>query len=198
MQSYQTGVRATIALVLICVFGWYSSSGLAQTRGEPQQFSANFVDINTGRTGPIQISVTRWSTADERNVMQQALFKKGQDGLLEAVRDMRSVGRIYTPGNIGYDLRYAEMRSLPDGGREIILATDRPMSFWEVVNQPRSAQYPFTWVQFKMRPDGTGEGKLAVAARITGEEADKLIEVEDFAISPVRLQNIRLSKGDNN
>lgn len=198
MQSYQTGLRATIALVLICVFGWYSSSGLAQTRGESQQFSANFVDINTGRTGPIQISVIRWSTADERNSLQQALFKKGQDGLLEAVRDMRSVGRIYTPGNIGYDLRYAEMRKLPDGGREIILATDRPMSFWEVVNQPRSAQYPFTWVQFKMRPDGTGEGKLAVAARITGEEADKLIEVEDFAISPVRLQNIRVSKGDNN
>ena len=95
---------------------------------------------------------------------------------------MRSVGRIYTPGSIGYDLRYAEERKLPDGGREIILATDRPMSFWEIVNRPRSAEYPFTWVQFTMRPDGTGEGKLAVAARIIGEEADDLIEVEDFAI----------------
>ena len=99
---------------------------------------------------------------------------------------MRSVGRIYTPGSIGYDLRYAEERKLPDGGREIILATDRPMSFWEIVNRPRSAEYPFTWVQFTMRPDGTGEGKLAVAARIIGEEADDLIEVEDFAIYPVR------------
>ena len=66
-----------------------------------------------------------------------------------------------------------------------------------MVNQPRSAQYPFTWVQFKMKPERTGEGKLAVAARITGEEADELIEVEDFAISPVRLQNIRSRKGDN-
>ncbi len=83
------------------------------------------------------------------------------------------------------------------GTREIILATDRPMSFWEIVNRPRSAEYPFTWIQFRMGPDGTGEGKLAVAARIVGEEADDLIEVEDFAIYPVRLQNIKSRKGDN-
>ena len=50
---------------------------------------------------------------------------------------MRSVGRISTPGSIGYDLHYAEERKLPDGGREIILATNRPMSFWEMV---RSAE----------------------------------------------------------
>jgi hypothetical protein len=48
-----------------------------------------------------------------------------------------------------------------------------------------------------MKPDGKGEGKLAVAARIIGEEADRLIEVEDFAIQPVRLQNIR-SRRDTN
>ena len=71
------------------------------------------------------------------------------------------------------------------------------MSFWEIVNSPRSAQYPFTWVQFKMKPDGNGDGKLAVAARIDGEEADQLIEVEDFAIYPVRLQNIRSTKDRN-
>jgi hypothetical protein len=48
-----------------------------------------------------------------------------------------------------------------------------------------------------MKPDGKGEGKLAIAARIVGEEADRLIEVEDFAIHPVRLQNIRSSKDSN-
>ena len=185
-----------LAIVLICVFGW-NSAGNAQTRGEPEKFSASYVDINTGRTGPVQISVTRWSTPAERATLQQTLFKKGQDALLEALRDMRSVGRISTPGNIGYDLRFAEQRSLPDGGKEIILATDRPMSFWEIVNKPRSSQYPFTWLQFRMRPDGTGQGKVAVAARIIGEEADDLIEVEDFAIQPVRLENIRSEKARN-
>jgi hypothetical protein len=196
MTTHRSSVGAFITLVLICIFGG-NSAGIAQTRGEPEEFSASYVDINTGRTGPIQISVTRWSTSSERTTLQQTLFKKGQDALLDALRDMRSVGRIHTPGSIGYDLRFAEQRSLPDGGRELIFATDRPMSFWELTNQPRSAQYPFTWVQFRVGPDGRGEGKIAVAARITGEEADDLIEVEDFAIQPVRLQNIKSAKGRN-
>ena len=197
MTTHSTRRGAVLALALSCVFGVYSATGRAQTRGEPEQFTASYVDINSGQTGPVQISVTRWSTPAERKTLTSTLFKKGQDALLASLRDMRSVGRIYTPGSIGYELRYAEQRTLPDGGREIILATDRPMSFWELVNRPRSSQYPFTWVQFTMRSDGTGEGKLAVAARITGEEADDLIEVEDFAISPVRLQNIKARKGDN-
>jgi hypothetical protein len=197
MTTHRARLGAFAFLVLICLFAWYSVHALAQTRGEPEHFAGSYVDLNTGRTGPIQISVTRWSTSAERATLQQKIFQKGQDALLDTLRDMRSVGRIYTPGSIGYDLRYAEERTLPEGGREIILATDRPMSFWEILNQPRSAQYPFTWVEFRMRPDGTGEGKLAVAARIVGEEADDLIEVEDFAIQPVRLQNIRSRKGEN-
>lgn len=196
MTTYRR-LGASFALILIWAFCWYSGQGFAQTRGQAEQFSASYTDLNSGRSGPVQISVTRWSTAAERTTLTQTLFKKGQDSLLDTLRDMRSVGRISSPGSIGYDLRYAEERKLPDGGREIILATDRPMSFWEIVNRPISAQYPFTWVQFKMRPDGTGEGKIAVAARIIGEEADDLIEVEDFAISPVRLQNIKSTKGSN-
>ena len=144
-----------------------------------------------------RFSVTRWSTPAERTDADQTLFKKGQDALLDTLRDMRSVGRIHTPGNIGYDLRYAEQRRAARRRREIILATDRPMSFWEIVNRPLSSEYPFTWVQFKIRPDGTGEGKIAVARAIVGEEADDSIESPDFAISPVRLQNIRSRKGAN-
>lgn len=190
MTSYRFRTATFIILAFIGIFG-LNSVGKAQTRGDAAHFTASYVDINTGRTGPVEISVTRWTTKDERARLQQALFKDGQDQLLDKLRDTRSVGRIYTPGSIGYDLRFAEERTLPDGGREIILATDRPMSFWEITNRPRSAEYPFTWVQFRLRADGTGDGTLAVAARITGEEADDLIEVEDFALQPVRLQNIR-------
>lgn len=194
MTTHRTGVSVLLVLALIGVFGW-NSAGVAQTHGQPEHFTANFVDLNTGRAGPVQMSVTRWTTEAERTAFQQAIFKKGQNGLLDVVRDSRSVGRIYTPGSIGYDLRYAESKALPDGGREIILATDRPMSFREITSRPISSEYPFTWVQFRIRPDGSGEGTLFVAARIIGEEADDLIEVQDFSITPVRLQNITSRKG---
>ena len=195
MNTHRTRAASGIAVAFLCVFG-LNSAGIAQSNAEPEKFSASYVDINTGRSGPVQISVTRWSTAAERETLQQTLFKKGQDALLDTLRDMRSVGRISTPGNIGWDLRFAMQRPLPDGGREIILATDRPMSIAEIMNKPRSSEYPFTWLQFRIQPDGKGQGKVAVAARIIGEEADDLIEVEDFAIQPVRLENIRAEKAN--
>ena len=196
MTRHRLNPLLLFGLALASVVSWHVAVSTAQTLGEPEHFVASYVDLNTSRTGPVQMDVRRWSTEAERAALVQTLFKQGSNELLDKLRDMRSVGRIYTPGSIGYDLRYAQQTKLPDGGREIVLATDRPMGFWEIVNSPRSSQYPFTWVQFRMRPDGTGEGKLAVAARITGEEADQLIEVEDFAIYPVRLQNIK-SRKDN-
>jgi hypothetical protein len=191
MKQHRLNPLLLFVVAVAAIVSWHVAVGTAQTLGRPEHFTASYVDLNTGRTGPVELDVRRWSTPAERDMLVQTLFKEGSDELLDKLRDMPSVGRIYTPGSIGYDLRYAAQRRLPDGGREIILATDRPMSFWELANSPRSVQYPFTWVQFTMKPDGTGEGKLAVAARIVGEEADRLIEVEDFAIYPVRLQNIK-------
>lgn len=182
------------SLVLCSAVLSFSPAVSTQTVGQAETFTASAIDINTGQTGRVDISVTRWSTAAERDRLLATLFKKGQDELVRTLQDMRPVGRIYSPGSIGYDLRYSEQRPGADGGRVIVFATDRPMSFRELVNQPRSADYPFTWIQLQMRSDGTGEGSLAVAARITGEErarGARLIEVENYALQPVRLQSVR-------
>jgi hypothetical protein len=162
-----------------------------QTMGRPEQLLASAVDINSGRSGQIQINIDRWSTAAERETLTGSLFAKGPDGLLRTVQDMRSVGRIRTPDSIGYDLRYAQQRPGPDGGRDIVLVTDRPISFWEAVNRPRSIDYPFTLIQIHMKPDGSGEGKLAIATRITADPDTKMIEIEDFAHQPVQLVDVK-------
>ena len=151
MNTHRFSAGAFMAIALVCGLSW-NSAGIAHTRGESEQFDASYVDINTGRTGPVQISVTRWALhLQSAPTLQQTLFKKGQDALLEALRDMRPVGRISTPGSIGYDLRFAEQRTSTGRRTRDNLASDRPMSFWEIVNKPRSSQYPFTWLQFRMR-----------------------------------------------
>jgi hypothetical protein len=189
--------RGLLLSAIVGVIG-FAAIPSAQTMGEPEKFSASAVDLNTGQTGRIEISVTRWSTPAEREVLLSALFKEGQEELLEKLRDMRSVGRIYTPGSIGYELRFAEQQKLPEGGRKVILATDRPMTFWELINRPRSSQYPFTWVQLNLKADGTGDGELAVAARVHGDRPTRPIEVETFQIQPVRLQSVTASKDRDN
>jgi hypothetical protein len=183
-------VLAIVGLML----GTFSTQPSAQTLGEPEHFATTAVDTNTGWTGRIEISVNRWSTPAERETLTSALFKEGSDELLDKLRDMRPVGRIYTSGSIGYELRFAEQVKLPDGGRRIVLATDRPMSFWELANKTRSADYPFTWVQLNVKPDGTGEGELAVRARVYGDRPNRPIEVETFDIHPIRLQTVASRK----
>ena len=182
----------SIAIVLIS----FAAIPTAQTLGRPEHFSANAIDINNGQTGRIEIHVTRWSTAAERESLLTTLVKEGSQEHLEKLREMRPVGRISSPGSIGYDLKYAEQQKLPEGGRVIVVATDRPMSFWEMIKQPRSADYPLTWAQLNMRPDNTGEGRLAVAARFFADRPNRPIEVEHFDIQPIRLQNVT-ARADN-
>ena len=47
-----------------------------------------------------------------------------------------------------------------------MLATDRPIGFWEAVRQPRTIQYPFTVIQMEIDRDGIGKGTLSYATKI--------------------------------
>jgi len=167
-----------------------------QTMGQPEHFTAGAIDMNRGAAGQIQIDVDRWSTQAERTKLVSVLLEKGTDGLLNTLQDMKSVGRIHTPDSIGYDLRYAQQRPGADGGRDIVIVTDRPINFWEAVNRPRSIDYPFTLIQIHFDAEGKGEGKLALATKITADPDTKMIEIEDFAHQPVNLVDVRSEKKD--
>jgi hypothetical protein len=78
---------------------------------------------------------------------------------------------------------------LPDGGRSIVIATDRPIGFWEATTRPRTFDYPLTVIQMNISPDGMGSGTMSYATKIIAK--DNMIELEDFATKPIMLNNIR-------
>jgi hypothetical protein len=71
-----------------------------------------------------------------------------------------------------------------------VLATDRPIGFWEAVHRPRTIQYPFTVIQMQIGRDGKGKGKgtLSVATKIVAHK--NVVELENFATQPVMLTEI--------
>ena len=117
---------------------------------------------------------------------------KGADALLEKLQKMPRVGYIRDAngGSVGWDLHFARERKLDDGGRQIVLATDRPISAWEAFNRPRSSEYEFTLADIRFTGDGKGVGKLAVAAKITSNPKTGAIEIENFSSEPVRLTDV--------
>jgi len=180
-----TAVPALV--VLVC------SLAFAQSNGQPERFTANAVSLSpeygTGQQ-TVEMTVNRWSPNAERTRLVAVLQEKGPGELLKQLQKMKSVGRIRTPDSIGYDLRYAQQTPSEDGGRTIVIATDRPIGFWEATQRPRSIDYPFTVIQMKLDRDGNGSGTLSYATRIVAR-GNNVIELEDFATQPIMLNNIK-------
>jgi hypothetical protein len=178
----------------------------AQTNGEPIRLSAwavSMANVATGANAVINIRIDKWSTEAEREQLINTFLEKKQDGLLSALQKVPVKGRINIPGRtgpdpqqtrLGWDLRYAMQWPGEDGGKRIMVATDRYMSFQEVSQQPRSYDYPFTFVEIHLNKDGEGVGKMAVATQLRFDKKEKQIIMENFSSEPVRLQQVKIEK----
>ena len=74
---------------------------------------------------------------------------------------------------------------------QVFLATDRPMSFREVWNQPEYSDYPFTLINLELRPDLKGKGTMILAAQITADETGRFVHVTNYGSTPVQLNELR-------
>ncbi len=171
-----------------------------------EEFTAAAININSNpRGGPagnrpttarLTIQIERWSSDDERTglltiLKEEQNTNRANQNLLRALQGLPRVGRIRESNSLGWDLRYARQNPLPDGGRQIILATDRPISFWEARNQPRTIDYPFTILEMRLDKANQGEGKMLADTQISIDPKTNEIVLEHFDLAPVRLNQIR-------
>jgi hypothetical protein len=195
----RTPVVLSLAMVATLMTTIGPATVQAQSAAGREEFTATAVNLGGPRsesgTTPVDITIERWSSAAEGQRLIETLKGKGADAMLDVLRDQKPVGTIQVPGNLAYDLRYAHQEQLPDGGRRIVLATDRPMSHWEIASQPRSAQYPFTFIELRVNRQGEGEGKLALATKIDVSPGGQFLELVNYAVQPVHLNNVRKRDG---
>ncbi|MEW6366255.1 MAG: hypothetical protein AB1714_16630 [Acidobacteriota bacterium] len=185
-------VTAMFALVVPAV-AQEANAPEGPTRKAPLRFTAIAVSMPQGVEGQVQIVVERWTTDDERQALVTALAQGGQDKLLSSLQSIKErTGFIRTPNSIGYDLRYCRENMLADGTRQIVIATDKPVSFLAAASQARTMDYPFTIVELRFDKDDKGEGKMLVGTRIA--VANGRLELENYGQQPVRLSNVRESK----
>src|SRR5262245_1891837 len=204
-------VRLAIALAVVAAFSIPSLPVKAQTQEMgglklPLRITAwavSMANVATGANQMIEIRVEKWSTEQEREMLISTFLEKGQDQLLRALQKAPVKGRIRMPNRtgpdpnqtrLGWNLRYAAYAPGEDGGHQIMVATDRYMSFAEVRNQPRTVDYPFTFAQLRLNKDGEGEGKMPVAVQLRFDKKQNQVIVENYSTEPVRLYQVKIDK----
>ncbi|HET7220061.1 MAG TPA: hypothetical protein VFJ02_18520 [Vicinamibacterales bacterium] len=166
-------------------------------------FAVNMSTVAPGTTAVMDIRITSWSTAKEREQLLGTAVEKGQDALLRALQKMPKHGRMSIPGwrgpdphnaRLGWDLRYAWNTPLEDGGQRIGIATDRYIGMWEAREQPRTIDYPFTLIEIRLDKSGKGVGKMAVATKIEFDKKKQQMILENYSSEPVRLNEVKIEK----
>jgi hypothetical protein len=164
------------------------------TKKDPLRFTAFNVSMPTGVAGVTQIAIERWTTVEERTALLKLVetAKYGEGGqrkLLSALQKIKPrTGFMRTPNSLGWDLRYAVENTLEDGTRQIVIVTDKPVSFAAAANQGRIMDYPFTLIEMRMKPNEKGEGKMLAATSILVKNGR--LELENYGQEPVRLTEI--------
>ncbi len=172
-----------------------------QDKLEISAFAVNMSNIATGSNAQVQLTINSWSTAEERERLITTVLEKGSDALLRELQKAPVKGRFRIPTArqpdphhlaLGLDLHYAWQSPLDDGGRRIVIATDRYIGFQEARSQPRTIDYPITLIEIRVDKEGNGVGKMAVATKISFDKKKNQIELENYSSEPVRLQNVKV------
>ena len=187
--------RAGLVLALTFLL---SSAGGAQV-GQPVIGSYTAVASNISEIAPagitqLDIEIRRLTDDGENERMMTAFNEKGQDGLIDELQDTKPIGYIRAPGQLAYEFHYARVINEKQGVRRVLLITDRPMSFGEVVNRGRSTEYPFTMIDLRIDASGRGEGKLFLATKII--RSGDLFVLENYASQPIVIKEVK-RKADN-
>jgi len=194
-RSRLRSVATVSALGLALVLGFVAAP-LPAEEELPLNFDA--VAVNMSNMGPrgqirVQIRVNRWSSDEERAKLMEALVEQTRGGrdLANTLFSKDPVGTFRELQSLAYDLRYARSNPI-EGGRHIILATDRRIGLEEAWQASRTLDYNVSLIILNVDEDGRGDGQIMLGAEFGWNEEKNLVEIEHFASQPIRLNNVRL------
>ena len=142
--------------------------------------------------------IREWTTEEDRGQLlseiQQATSQGARNrnrAVARALRGGTTVGSVNLRARTSWPLRYSREFPLEDGGRRIILATDRPVTFQEEITSSVARDFDVTVIELVLDKDGQGEGTLSVGTEVTWNAQAEELEVTNFSTQPTRLTNVR-------
>jgi hypothetical protein len=168
-----------------------------QTRPEPgnkpiETFTARAFQMQRGASGVVEITITRWSTDAEREMLLGVLAEAGQPAMLDALQKLPQVGYIKMPNTMGVALFYARSNELPDGTRQVVIGTDRTIGM--ATAAPQASKYDATIIEIRFKKGSEkGEGKMVLAGKASIGKDGK-VQISNYQGEPVRLMDVKSTK----
>jgi hypothetical protein len=185
-RRFSVGALLLTTLLLTAV-----SLALSADEGKVETIDATATGTSTqlGQLVNVKVTIYEYSSEEDRQILIAA-FKKGQNqGLVNALTKMRSVGRIAITGTLGYDLSYIRLIPTPTG-RKIRFVTNRLLRFGEVYANTQTTAYNLTAGEFDINDSDKDKsaGVLFPAAQLVINKEGQL----EFQLNknPWKLVNI--------
>lgn len=183
------------ALILLLAVGVDTASAKKQTI---ESYTANAIVMDGspgGKTAIVTVNIYRWTTPEEEQELVDAVKEATEAGprarvLPNALRKQKKTGFVFLAGETGYPLRYAEQNDTPNG-RQIVVATERPMTFSEVYAGSQVRDFDITVIVLYV---DKGEGIASVGTEIVWNSAEDQMEITNVSSQPVKLTGIRANK----
>ena len=136
-----------------------------------------------GRNFGVKIIIYEFSDPEDRDILVQAFAKGQNDGLVNALEKMKSVGRITIPGTLGYDVSYIREIITPTG-RTIRFVTNRKIAFGESYYSTQTKSFNLTAGEINLDDNDKSKsgGTLFPAAQlIVNKEGELQFELNQNA-----------------
>jgi hypothetical protein len=193
-RQRQIAKAVGISLILALAFGVLP----AMAQKSIEQYKGNAIVQTGGRASMVEINIYRWSSDDERNEIVEAIKTATENTrerrqVAQTLRGQEKTGFAFLAGQQGYPLRYSrEFKT--EKGRQIILATDRPVSFGEVYQNSNLGDFDVTVILLDLDDSGNGEGIVSVGTEVLWNDKTGKLEVTNASSQPVKIGNVRKVK----
>lgn len=185
-----------LLLVGLLLLGNTPSRSSDRVKPETIEASAMGTGTQMGAVIGVTLIINEYSTPQDRQVLVDA-FSKGQNqGLVNALSKMRSVGRVEVTGTLGNDCAFIRMIPTPTG-RKIRFVTNRQIRFGEAWTDSPTMSYNLTAGEFDLNDTDKSKstGVLFPAAQLVidkegqlqidlNQNAWKLVDVIDWKGTP--------------